>query len=157
MHPIKTFPFFLLRIALGWMFLYAGITKVLDPAWSAAGYLKGAKSFVPFYSWFLQPNILPTVDFLNEWGLTLIGVSLILGVMVRLSSLFGAALMLLYYFALPFPRPDAHSLVVDSHIIYAAALLVLAYSRAGRIWGLERWCENLPICARYPRLRALFS
>ncbi|MDP3958123.1 MAG: DoxX family membrane protein [bacterium] len=157
MNSIKTLSLSLLRISLGWMLFYAGITKVLDPSWSAAGYIGAAKNFQGFYSWFLQPNILPTVDFLNEWGLTLIGISLLLGIMVRLSSLFGVALMLLYYFVLPFPRPDAHSLVVDSHVIYAAALLVLAYSKAGHAWGLERWCESLPLCARYPRLRALFS
>src|SRR3990167_4727620 len=111
---------FLLRISLGWLFFYAGITKVLNPAWSAAGYLKGAKTFVGFYQWLLDPAILPWLNLVNEWGLTLLGVSLIFGVFVRLSSVLGAVLMLLYYFEiLDFPYPNAHSFIVDEHIIYA--------------------------------------
>lgn len=129
----------LLRLALGWMFFYAGISKLMTPHWSAAGYLKGAATFAPFYHWLLQPQILPFVSFVNEWGLTLLGVSLILGLGVRLSSVLGAILMLLYYFPiLKFPHPNANSYIVDEHIIYAAALLFLASLRAGKVWGLSK-------------------
>lgn len=145
----------LLRLSLGWLFLYAGITKLADPNWSAAGYLQGAKTFTAFYHWFLQPEILPTVNFLNEWGLTLIGISLLLGVFVRLASISGAVLMLLYYFpALDGAYPNAHSFIIDEHLIYFAAFLLLAAFRAGRIFGLEKFCSNLPICSRFPKLRA---
>lgn len=146
---------FLLRISLGWLFFYAGITKVLDPAWSAEGYLKGAKLFAPFYNWLLQPGILPTTNFINEWGLTLIGVSLVLGVAVRLSSVLGGLMMLLYYFPiLDFPYPNPHSYIVDEHVVYIFALMVLGSLKAGRYWGLENWCSNLPICSKFPRLRS---
>lgn len=148
---------FLLRITMGWMFFYAGITKVLDPTWSASGYLRSAKSFVGLYEWFASPGILPIVNFINEWGLTLLGISLIFGIGVRLSSILGAVLMLLYYLALDFPYPNTHSLIIDEHIIYAVALLFLASLRAGRTWGLENWCSNLPICSRYPKLRSLLG
>ncbi len=129
---------FLLRISLGWLFLYAGITKVTDPAWSAAGYLKGAKTFAGFYQWLFDPSILPAVNFLNEWGLTLIGVSLLLGVGVRAASYAGALLMLLYYLPiLDFPKVGDHSYIVDEHIIYLFLFLLFAAVRAGRVWGLE--------------------
>lgn len=145
---------FVLRLTMGWMMFYAGIVKVLDPAWTSAGYLKGAKTFVEFYNWLASPNILPTVDFLNKWGLTLLGVSLILGVFVKLSSRLGALLMLLYYFPLLDGwMPNAHSFIVDEHIIYAAALVFFASLRAGRTWGLEKWCGKLPFCKKMPRLR----
>lgn len=144
----------LLRLGMGWMFFYAGITKILNPNWTSAGYLKGAKTFVVFYNALLSPSILPIVDFVNEWGLLLLGISLMLGVFVRLSSILGAALMLLYYFPiLDFPYPNTYSFIVDEHIIYALALLILAVWRAGRIYGLENWCANLPICSKFPRLR----
>ncbi|TSC57130.1 MAG: hypothetical protein Greene041679_424 [Parcubacteria group bacterium Greene0416_79] len=98
---------------------------------------------------------MPTVNFLNEWGLTLIGVALTLGIFVRIASVSGAVLMLLYYFpVLDGAHPNAHSLIVDEHIVYAAALLLLAAFRAGRVLGLENWCANLPLCARFPRLRS---
>lgn len=149
---------FLLRISMGWLFFYAGVTKILNPEWSAAGYLKGAKSFVWFYQWLLSPSILPAVDFLNEWGLTLLGISLILGIAVRLSSLLGTLLMLLYYFViLDFPYPNPHSFLIEEHIIYTLVLPVLATFRAGRTWGLEERCANLPFCSKFPKLRALLG
>lgn len=146
---------FLLRISMGWLMLYAGVTKIVDPAWSAEGYLKAAKTFPGLFAWFAQPGILPVINFINEWGLTLLGISLILGIGVRLSSILGALLMLLYYFpVLTFPYIKPHSYIVDDHIIYFLALLVLGAFSAGRVWGLENWCANLPTCRRYPRLRA---
>ena len=137
MTTFQKFSLIFLRLSLGGLFLYAGITKVLDPSWSAAGYLAGAKNFPTLFAWFASPTILPTVNFLNEWGLTLLGASLILGLAVRLSSWLGAALMLLYYLALPFPYPNAHALIIDEHIIYIFALLVLAAYDAGSVWSLS--------------------
>lgn len=138
-----------LRIALGGLFFYAGITKVFNPAWSAAGYLNNAKTFPELFHWFAQPGILPFINFVNEWGLTLLGISLILGVAVRLSSLLGAALMMLYYLpVLDFPYPNAHSYIVDEHIIYALVLVFFAVVRAGRVYGLDKiWTAS-----RYPNL-----
>ena len=145
---------FSLRVGIGWLMFYAGITKILNPAWSAAGYLAGAKTFTGFYQWASQPGILPVINFINEWGLFLLGISLMLGIGVRLSSVLGAALMLLYYFPLlDFPYPTPHSFIVDEHIIYALVLLLFAAMRAGRVWGLETWCSRLPVCAAFPRLR----
>lgn len=154
MTQFQKITLFLLRIATGWMMFYAGITKVLNPEWSAAGYLRNAKTFTGFYQWLTQPSLLPVINFINEWGLTLLGISLILGIGVRLSSILGAILMLLYYFPiLDFPYPNPHSFLVDEHIIYILVLLLFASLRAGRVWGLENWCSNLPICSKFPRLR----
>lgn len=148
---------FLLRLTLGWLMFYSGITKILDPNFSAAGYLNSAKTFAGFYQWLALPANIGWINFVNEWGLTLLGVSLILGIAVRLSSILGAVLMLLYYFpVLTFPYV-ARSYLVDEHIIYALALVLLATLRAGRIYGLENWCSNLPICSRFPKLRKLFG
>jgi len=138
MTNIQKYSLFFLRISLGWLFFYAGITKVLNPEWSAAGYLKGAKTFAPFYQWLLTPSVLPAIDFLNEWGLTLIGVSLILGVFVRWGSYAGILLMVLYYLPiLQFPKVGDHSYIVDEHIIYIFAFLALVGFDAGKTWGLE--------------------
>ncbi len=154
MTQFQKISMFLLRVSMGWFFFYAGITKVINPQWSAVGYLTSAKSFSGFFGALASPGVLPLVNFVNEWGLTLLGISLILGIGVRLSSILGAALMLLYYFPiLDFPYPNPHSFLIDEHIIYAAALLFLGALRAGRTWGLENWCSNLPICSKFPKLR----
>lgn len=147
-----------MRVSLGWLFFYAGITKVLDPAWSAARYLNSAKTFAEFYHLLTTPSVLPIINMINEWGLTLLGISLMLGVFVRVSSILGAILMLLYYFpVLTFPYILPHSYIVDEHIVYAFLLLVLASARAGRVFGLENWCANLPLCSRFPTLRSLLG
>lgn len=151
---------FLLRISLGWLFFYAGVTKVLNPGWSAAGYLKSAKTFGFFYQWLSQPSILSANDFINEWGLTLLGLSLILGIFVRLSSILGALLMLLYYLPIlnfPYVGSGTSSFLVDQHIIFILVLLFFASIRAGRIWGLENWCSKLPVCKRFSKLRNLLG
>ena len=134
--PQKFF-LFVSRITVGWMFFYAGITKVLDPQWSAEGYLKGAKAFTWFFQIILDPNILLIINFINKWGLTLLGISLILGLFVRFSSLLGVLLMALYYIALGFPYPNPHSYIVDEHIIYISILLFFAAVKAGRVFGLD--------------------
>ncbi len=152
MSTTSRFFLVVLRVSLGCLFLYAGVTKIIAPAWSAAGYLNGAKNFTGFYQWLAQPAMLPITNALNEWGLTLLGISLILGIAVRLSGVLGAVLMILYYLALDFPYPNAHALLVDEHIIYAVALLFLASVRAGRIGGLDHLWGKLPLAARDPRI-----
>jgi len=138
MTKFQKIPLVLLRISLGWMFFYAGITKVLNPSWSAEGYLKSAKTFSWFYNIVSAPSALPVTNFINEWGLTLLGVALILGVFVRLSSILAAIMMGLYYLPiLDFPYPNPHSFVVDEHIIYIFALLTLASFRGGS-WSLNK-------------------
>ena len=128
---------------MGWVMLYAGLTKVLDPNWSAAGYLGNAKTFEGFFNWFLKPEILPVTNFMNEWGLTFLGVSLILGACVKYSGMLGALLMLLYYFpVLDFPKIGANSYIIDDHIIYALVLLYFSFVRAGNYMGFDGWWKS---------------
>lgn len=147
----------LVRLSLGFMYLYSGLSKVLDSSWTSQGYLEGAKGFTGFYTWLASPSLLPAVDFMNEWGLTLLGVSLVLGIFVRLSGVLGAVLMLLYYLALGFPYPNEHAFIVDEHIIYGSILLYLAAIQAGRVYGLDAWCSRLSICKRFPKLRNILG
>ena len=128
-----------LRLAMGWLFLYAGLTKILDPAWTSAGYLKGAKTLTGPYAWLAAPQNIGWVDFLNEWSLTIIGLALILGIMTRYAAWVGMALMVLYYLpVLNFPYVGDHSYLVDEHVIYVLALFVLAFGHAGNYWGLDK-------------------
>lgn len=129
-----------LRLSLGWLFFYAGITKVLDPNWTAAGYLKATQTATELYRWFASPQNITWVNFLNEWGLTLIGAALILGIFVRLAALSGILLMILYYIPIlsfPYVGKGTTSFLVDQHIIFIFALLVLWAFDAGKYWGLK--------------------
>lgn len=123
-----------LRVAIGWHFLYEGFTKLVVDNWSAAPFL--ANSTGPMnglYEWLASPSIIGIVDFLNIYGLILIGLALFLGVFIRLASISGILLLILYYLAYP---PFGFSLsvyeegalyIVNKLFIEAMALLVLVF------------------------------
>lgn len=129
----QKFAFLLLRLAMGWVMFYAGFTKLIDPAWSAAGYIGNSSVAPDFFAFLARPDVLPIVNMLNMWGLTLIGAALILGVFVRLSSFLGFVLMVLYYLPI---FPPQHGLV-DEHVIYALVFLVFLTVPVGNILGLD--------------------
>jgi thiosulfate dehydrogenase [quinone] large subunit len=127
------------RLALGWMFLVAGVTQLLTPHFSIVPFLSNTKTFHSVMILFATPVIAPAVSFLVEWGQTLIGLSLISGCLVRISAYFGAALMLIYYCAhmdWPYIQYN-YNLVIDFHLVYAGLLVYIAAKRAGHIWGLD--------------------
>ncbi|MEK7655435.1 MAG: DoxX family protein [Patescibacteria group bacterium] len=146
---------FALRVSLGVIFFYAGISKIMNPAWSAAGYLSNAATFKGFYHWLVSPGVLPTINFINEWSLFLLGVALILGIFVRLSSWLGVVLMALYYFpVLSFPYVGKNYFLVDEHVVFIVCLILLASSRAGRIWGLDKIIAKSSFGKRRPKLQS---
>src|SRR3989338_497535 len=129
---------FILRLAMGWLFLYAGIIKVLNPEWTAEGYLKGAKTFPALFQWFASSQNIGWVNFFNEWGLTAIGAALILGIFVKWASFSGIILMLLYYFPiLKFPYAGTNSFIIDDHIIFILVFILFIAAKAGRYWGID--------------------
>ncbi len=133
----------LLRVALGWFFFYSGLNKVMTPDWSAAGFLGGAETFQGLYSWFGAEANIGWVSFLNKWGQLAIGLGLVTGTLVRLASYSGALMMLLYYFpSLNFPYSGEHGFLVDDHIIYALAFLLLAQLSAGKQLGIDYLLEK---------------
>ena len=74
-----------LRLAIGLELLMAGLSKL--GGWSATSYLENATG--PLASWFQSMAGNPLIDFLNIWGLILIGAGLIVGLLVRPVSFFG--------------------------------------------------------------------
>ncbi len=154
---------FALRLMLGWVFLYAGTRQIfLIDNWSAAEFLKNPKTFADFYALFTGPGVVPYVSFLAKWGHLLIGLSLISGFMVRVSSSFGALLMMLYYFPrMEFPYVSGvNQFIVEYHLVYAVVLIYLGAVKAGRIWGLEGCLDRVPgvggLLGRHPQLQRIF-
>ena len=105
---------FLLRVFVGWLFLYAGSWQILQN-YSAGGFLNHVVTFHGFFALFATPTMLPLTDFLMKWGHLLIGLSLVFGLMVRISGPFGILLMITYHFAhMEWPFIQDHlSLFVD--------------------------------------------
>ena len=75
----------LLRLLIGWHLLYEGMAKLSNANWTSAAYLLDSKwIFSGLAKWIVtSPSILGAVDTLNMWGLTLIGLSLMFGLLSR--------------------------------------------------------------------------
>jgi thiosulfate dehydrogenase [quinone] large subunit len=145
------------RLTMAWTFLYAASHQVFVPGWSVAGFLGSTKTFHAVYAPFTGPVIAPVLSFLVAYGHLLIGLSLLAGLMVRVSAAFGILLMLLYWTAhMDFPYiSNANNFLVDEHIVYAGVLVLLIVERAGHIFGLDPWAAKLDFVRERPRLLAL--
>ena len=136
----------LLRVLIGWHFLYEGIAKLTTANWSATGFLLQSRG--PLSGFFralaVEPN-LSRVNFLNEWGLTLIGLGLIAGCFTRLASASGMLVILLFYLCNPpfigyfYSVPmEGSYLLVNKNLVEVAALAVVFTTGSGRVAGLDR-------------------
>ncbi len=161
MENTKTTPFqgnakwmlVILRIAIGWHFLYEGLSKLFTPGWSAADYLATSRwIFAPVFQWMAEtPSVLAMVDVINIWLLIVIGLSLMLGLFTRWMSVAGMVLLFLYYIAHPpFARlefgvpAEGNYMLINKNFIEILALGVLAFIPTGKILGLDSLSFLLP-------------
>lgn len=126
----------ILRMAIGWHFLYEGLIKLFADEWTAEGFLSNSNGFLSgFYHWLAaSPMRMEVVDFLNIWGLILIGLALFIGLFDKWASLFGAVLLVLYYFAYPpfgvsLLGSDGTTFIINELFIEAAALIFLFFCK----------------------------
>jgi thiosulfate dehydrogenase (quinone) large subunit len=138
----------ILRVAIGWHLLYEGIIKLMNPNWSSVGYLMDSKGWFAgiFHSIAANPDALQVADFLNIWGLILVGLGLILGLFTRLSCYGGIALLALYYLSHPpllnvtyIIPSEGNYMLVNKNLIELFTLAVLLLFPTGRIVGIDRF------------------
>ncbi len=137
----------ILRILVGWHFLYEGISKIIAGNWSSSAYLAGSKwIFAPVFHWMAgNAGVIQVVDLLNIWGMTLVGVGLILGLFSRWASAGGALMLLFYFIAYP-PVPgymfavpmDGSYLWVNKTLIEFFVLAVLVFVSSDDLFGIDR-------------------
>ena len=163
-----------LRIAFGVTFLWAFLDKTFalgfhtgydqegnldrfgDAAWihggsPTTGFLSFAipegNTFNEFFTG-LAGNAV--VDWLFMLGLLGVGVTLLLGVGMRLGTAAGA---LLYAFMYAASLPLENNPVVDDHLVGIIVMAVLALGAAGHTWGLSRWWDSTSVARRFPVIR----
>jgi thiosulfate dehydrogenase (quinone) large subunit len=148
-----------LRVFVGWHFLYEGIAKLTSASWSAAGYLRQARGpFADLFRWLAgQPNLLANADLITMWGLTAVGLLLMLGLFTRLASLGAIGFIVLFYLCNPpfvgyfYSIPSEGSyLIVNKNLVELSALVVVLVTGSGRFAGLDRIVHGL--IGRRPRL-----
>lgn len=136
-----------LRFTIGWHFFYEGISKLSNAYWTSAGYLEASQGFMSemFVDLASNPSTLVFVDFLNVWGLILVGLGLMLGALTRTATVFGIMMLLLYYLAAPawpglvYSLPAEGSyLIINKNIIELCALFVTLFFPSGHVVGLDR-------------------
>ncbi len=111
--------------------LFAAAEELLSVEQLAAGPVPSASS--PIRS----------INLRTMWGLTIFGLLLMLGLFTRLSALGGAALLSLFYLAMP-PWPGVqeipsidHNLYVNKVFVEMLALLAIAALPSGKWFGLD--------------------
>jgi len=136
-----------LRVLIGWHFLYEGLAKLTNPNWSSVGYLLDSGGFMKdfFFNLASNPKTLEIVDFFNIWGLIAIGLGLILGMFGRVATWSGIILMVMYYLSHPpfvgikYSMPTEGSyLVVNKILIELSALIVLLVFPTSKRIGIDR-------------------
>ncbi len=144
----KLVPVFLalLRIVIGWHFLYEGLIKLLNPSWSARQFLEGSRwIFGDLFRWMASGDTgMWIIDAANAYGLTLIGLALILGLFTRLASWSGVVMLLMYYLAYPpfggysyGALSEGNYLIVNKNLVEMFALILLAMTQSGQFFGLD--------------------
>lgn len=151
-----------LRFVLGFIFLWGFFDKVFglgfntlpEESWLSGvsptfGYLQFA-TYGPFSGLMkgLAGNVV--VDMLFMGGQLLIGLSLILGVGVRVACYSGIALMALIYLS---AFPAEFNPIIDEHVVYILVLMGILWSDAGAQVGLGAMWRQTEWVQRYPVLQ----
>ena len=55
-----------LRILIGWHFLYEGVIKAYNPSWTSRSYLLSASILKPFFAWLASDSLITVIDYLNR-------------------------------------------------------------------------------------------
>lgn len=137
----------ILRVVIGWHFLYEGVAKLMKPGWSAAGFLLQSRGpMADLFRWMAgSPDVLAVVNNVNMWGLSCIGLGLILGCFTRFASAAGMfvigayylcnPLLIGYFYSIPM---EGNYLIVNKNLVEMAALFVILVTQSGRHAGLDR-------------------
>jgi len=152
-----------LRIALGFVFLWAFLDKTFGLGYSTAAERSWLSGGSPTNGFLSRVEVGPLQSLFNAiagtwWadllfmvGLLTIGVALIAGVALRLAAA-AASLMMVMMWAAEWPLAQFTSTgaangssnpFVDYHLIYALSAIVLAVIGAGSYYGLAKWWAGI--------------
>ncbi len=141
----------ILRVIIGWHILYEGVAKLVNPYWSSAAFLLDSKWIFSGVAKAIvsNPTLLTISDYVNVWGLTIIGLCLMLGIFSRYACIGGMILISLYYLFSPpllgleYGRPGEGSyLIVNKNLIEIFALYILYLFPTSHKIGLDRLLQT---------------
>lgn len=136
-----------LRFLLAWVFVQAGLEKILGD-FTSVHFLEGVAEANPFaeifYFFAAYPGI---VDPLVMYGQLLIGLALLLGLTFRFAAAMGGLQMTFFWLAsfeagFMAGLPVEHGYLVNETLVYAVLLFGLGAWGAGRLYGLDSKIEE---------------
>lgn len=133
----------ILRLFIGWHFMYEGAVKLFNPSWTSKGYLLSSDGFMDgvFY-WLASDSMIFMTDTLNIGALLFVGATLMLGFYEKAGCYVGIVLLACYYLAHPaFPwleqgATEGNYWLINKNLVELAALAVLARYQTGQLFGL---------------------
>jgi thiosulfate dehydrogenase [quinone] large subunit len=140
-----------LRLAIGWHFLYEGLSKLYQPGWSAQAYLMDSAGwFAGFFQWLAAGETwLGIIDTLNIAALILIGLFLMLGLAGRYATISAILLLTLFYLSHPaipgieYAAPaEGNYFLIDKNLIEILALVVLGMFPTSHLIGIDRFLSK---------------
>ena len=150
-----------LRISIGFIFLWPfldklfgfGISTTAANSWinggsPTAGFLLHSTTG-PFASIFQSMASSHLVEWLFMLGLFFVGITMILGIGLRISAIAGSIMMALMWLS---ELPIATNPFLDYHWFYAYALIASALTKAGNYFGLGKWWSKLKFVKKCPIL-----
>lgn len=161
-----------LRLAMGFIFAWAFLDKLLALGFSTGRLEGGGIDFFAKGGAWLNGGS-PTRGFLSgsrgplasmwqgiagdtwvNWvfmgALLAMGVALLLGIGLRIAAVGGSVLLLSMWSVAMLPGGNPF---VDSHIVYALVVVVLALTAAGNTWGLGARWSRTRLVQRFPFLK----
>jgi thiosulfate dehydrogenase [quinone] large subunit len=137
----------LLRVLIGWHFLYEGLIKLLSPSWSAKRYLMSSDSFLAgFFEWLSADGLIGIANFMTIALLIVVGLTLVLGIFEKLGIAAGITLLTLFYLAHPSvpglesaAPTEGNYFIINKNLIEMAALLVLWFFPSSQFFGLRQF------------------
>lgn len=152
-----------LRLATGFIFLWAFLDKTFGLGYSTASeksWLQGGTPSQGFltnapigpFKGFFNGIAGPTSDVLFMLGMLGVGVAVMLGIGIRIATWSGSLIMVMMWVAEWPLQAGSTNPLIDYHLIYALALIVVAATLAGDTWGLGRRWRNLPFVSSNPWL-----
>lgn len=140
-----------LRLFIGWHFLFEGINKLISSKWSSAAYLMDSQGWFKgfFYSIASNNALLPIVDCLIQWGLVLIGLGLLMGILSRTASICAIVLLSLYtlshfsFIGAEYMYPmEGSYLFIDKNLIEMTALVIIYVFPTSHVYGFDRYLKK---------------
>ncbi|MFA9517457.1 DoxX family protein [Halopenitus sp. H-Gu1] len=145
----------IMRLAVGWWMLHAGLDKFLawpfDAGWFVGGAAAGT-SLGPLVTLFSEGVALSFVNVMVPLGQTLIGLGLLFGALTRLAAFFGAVLMTFFYFINGETGGWEHGLVTGD-LLGLLIFAMIATLGAGRVLGVDAYLARSSVFKNHPKLQ----